>query len=96
MPFEQLLKESDYVIVSCPLTNETRHMFNDDAFSKMKKTAVLINVARGEIVDQSALVRALQNNTIFAAGLDVMTPEPLPTDDILLSLPNCGKTFRHF
>lgn len=88
--FDQLLKESDYVIVSAPLTNETRNMFNDDAFSKMKKTAVFVNVGRGGIVDQPALVRALKNNTIFAAGLDVTTPEPLPKDDVLLTLPNCG------
>jgi phosphoglycerate dehydrogenase-like enzyme len=64
-------------------------MFDQQAFDKMKKTSVLINVARGGIVDQSALVNALKSEQIFAAGLDVMTPEPLPKDDPLLSLPNC-------
>lgn len=93
---DQLLKESDFVIVSCPLTNETRNMFNDEAFSKMKNTTVFVNVARGGIVDQGALVKALQNKTIFAAGLDVMTPEPLPKDDVLLSLPNCGEAIFVF
>lgn len=88
---DELLQKSDFIIVSCPLTKETAKMFNDEAFSKMKKTAVFVNVARGGIVDQPALVRALKNKTIFAAGLDVMTPEPLPKNDPLLSLPNCGK-----
>lgn len=96
MTFDELLKESDYVVVAVPLTNETRNMFNDEAFAKMKKSAIFVNVARGGIVDQSALVRALKNNTIFAAGLDVMTPEPLPTDDVLLTLPNCGERIKIF
>lgn len=56
----------------------------------MKKTAVFVNIARGELVDQSALVKALKNRDIFAAGLDVMYPEPLPPDHELLTLPNCG------
>lgn len=64
-------------------------MFNEEAFNKMKQTAVFVNVARGKIVDQSALIKALETNTIFAAGLDVMTPEPLPTDHKLYTLPNC-------
>lgn len=57
----------------------------------MKPTSVLVNVARGGIVDQPALVDALQSGRIFAAGLDVMSPEPLATDDVLLTLPNCGE-----
>lgn len=65
-------------------------MFNDELFAKMKNTAVFVNVARGAIVDQDALYRALKNGIIFAAGLDVMTPEPLPKDDSLLTLSNCG------
>ncbi|KAF5277139.1 hypothetical protein FQR65_LT03845 [Abscondita terminalis] len=87
--FETLLQLSDFVIIACPLTPETKNMFNEDAFKKMKKTAVIINVGRGGIVDQEALVKALKENTIFAAGLDVMTPEPLPSDHELLTLPNC-------
>ncbi|XP_035910881.1 glyoxylate reductase/hydroxypyruvate reductase-like isoform X1 [Anopheles stephensi] len=88
VPQDELLQESDYVFIAVPLTNETYHMINETSLSKMKRTAVLVNVARGDIVDQKALVAALKNGTIFAAGLDVMTPEPLPADDELLSLPN--------
>ncbi|XP_055638004.1 glyoxylate reductase/hydroxypyruvate reductase-like [Toxorhynchites rutilus septentrionalis] len=87
--FIELLEASDFVFIACPLTNETSNMFDAEAFGKMKATCVLINVARGGIVDQQALVQALKSGTIFAAGLDVMTPEPLPADDQILSLPNC-------
>ncbi|EFA08834.1 glyoxylate reductase/hydroxypyruvate reductase-like [Tribolium castaneum] len=85
---ETLVKDSDFVVVSCPLTPETRQMFNDSIFDKMKKTAVFVNVSRGEVVDQDALIRALKAGKIFAAGLDVMTPEPLPADHELVKLPN--------
>lgn len=88
--FDQLLCQSDFVIVSCPLTTETAELFNEMSFSKMKKTAVFINVARGGIVNQRALFQALKKETIFAAGLDVTVPEPLPKDHELLKLPNCG------
>ncbi|XP_058815938.1 glyoxylate reductase/hydroxypyruvate reductase-like isoform X2 [Topomyia yanbarensis] len=84
----ELLKESDYVFIAVPLNNSTRHMINESTLKQMKPTAVLINIARGEIVDQDALVNALKNGTIFSAGLDVMTPEPLPADNELLKLPN--------
>ncbi|XP_055683026.1 glyoxylate reductase/hydroxypyruvate reductase-like [Lutzomyia longipalpis] len=87
--FDDLLRRSDYVILSCPLNPETKHLINKDALAKMKPTSVLINVARGEIVDQEALLDALQRKQIFAAGLDVTTPEPLPADHPLLTLPNC-------
>lgn len=91
--FDELLATSDFVIVSCPLTNETRHLFNEAAFAKMKPTSVFVNIARGDIVDQEALIAALRNGTIFAAGLDVMTPEPLPIDHPLLELDNLGILF---
>ncbi|XP_053693151.1 glyoxylate reductase/hydroxypyruvate reductase-like isoform X1 [Sabethes cyaneus] len=84
----ELLKESDYVFIAVPLNNSTRHLINETTLNQMKPTAVLINIARGEIVDQNALIAALKNGTIFAAGLDVMTPEPLPADHELLKLPN--------
>jgi glyoxylate/hydroxypyruvate reductase len=87
--FDELIRESDFVFVICPLTPETRHMFNSDVFGKMKSTSVLINIARGDIVDQQALYDALKNGKIFAAGLDVTSPEPLPANHPLLSLPNC-------
>lgn len=87
--FDDLLKESDFVIVTCSLTPDTKNLFNEDTFNKMKRRAVFINTSRGAIVDQDALVRALQNQTIWAAGLDVMTPEPLPLDSPLFKLSNC-------
>lgn len=91
MPFAELLKESDFIIVACPLTPETKEMFNENAFNKMKNSAVFVNIARGGIVDQAALIKALKNGVIFAAGLDVMIPEPLPVDHEFLTLPNCGR-----
>ena len=90
MSFDELLAQSDYIFVACPLTPETKHLFNADAFDNMKNTSVFVNVARGGVVDQEALYDALKSGKIFAAGLDVMTPEPLPADHPLMSLPNCG------
>lgn len=66
-------------------------MFDDNTFSKMKKNAVFVNIARGQIVKTDALIKALRNKTIFAAGLDVTDPEPLPPDHEILQLPNAGK-----
>ena len=78
--FEGLLAKSDFVIATCALTKETQHLFDKKAFESMKNSAVFINTSRGGIVNQEDLVEALQNQTISMAGLDVMTPEPLPTD----------------
>jgi glyoxylate/hydroxypyruvate reductase len=89
VPLEQLLAESDIIIPFCPSLPETHEMFNAELFGKMKKTAVFINVARGDIVQQQDLIEALKSNTIYGAGLDVTTPEPLPIDSELNSLPNC-------
>ncbi|XP_036143915.1 glyoxylate reductase/hydroxypyruvate reductase [Monomorium pharaonis] len=85
---DEFLKSSDFLVIAAPLTNETRGLFNDSVFDKMKKTAVLVNVARGQIVNTDSLVRALRNRKIFAAGLDVTDPEPLPPGHDLLKLPN--------
>ena len=93
--FNELIQLSDFIFIICPLTPETKHLFNAEVFSKMKSTAVLVNVARGAIVDQDALIHALKTGQIFAAGLDVMSPEPLPSDDPLLKLPNCGINIKH-
>jgi glyoxylate/hydroxypyruvate reductase len=87
--FDELLAKSDILIPFCPSLPETREMFNAEVFGKMKKNTVFINVARGDIVQQDDLIHALKNNTIYAAGLDVTTPEPLPVDSELNSLPNC-------
>ncbi|KAL0099233.1 hypothetical protein PUN28_020066 [Cardiocondyla obscurior] len=85
---DQLLEQSDFLVITVPLTNETKGLFNDSKFNKMKTTAVLVNVSRGQIIDTDALVRALENKKIFAAGLDVTDPEPLPKGHRLLELPN--------
>ena len=75
--FDELLEKSDFVVISCPLTEFTRKMFNKEAISKMKKTALLVNVARGEIVDTEALYVALINKKLFGAGLDVVECEEI-------------------
>ena len=75
--FDELLIKSDFVVISCPLTESTRKMFNKEAISKMKKTAILINVARGEIVDTEALYNALVNKKLFSCGLDVVECEEM-------------------
>ncbi|XP_026756061.2 glyoxylate reductase/hydroxypyruvate reductase-like [Galleria mellonella] len=88
VPQDDLFQQSDFIILSAPLTNETRHMINRSTLGKMKKNAIIINVGRGDLIDQEALYEALKNNDIYAAGLDVTTPEPLPADHKLLKLPN--------
>ncbi|KAF2353712.1 D-isomer specific 2-hydroxyacid dehydrogenase catalytic domain [Trinorchestia longiramus] len=87
--FERLLRESDFVVCTAALNDQTRGKFDRNAFTAMKETSVFINVSRGALVDQDALVWALQTGQIWAAGLDVMIPEPLPTDHVLTTLPNC-------
>jgi glyoxylate/hydroxypyruvate reductase len=87
--FDTLLRESDFIVTMCSLTDETREIFNERAFSLMKPNAVFVNTSRGGVVKQSALIDALKTKKIFAAGLDVMTPEPLPVNHELLKLPNC-------
>ena len=87
--FDTLLRESDFVSLHTPLTDETRGLMDATAFAKMKSTSVLVNTSRGQVVDQSALYEALKSHRIFAAALDVTVPEPLPTDSPLLTLENC-------
>lgn len=92
---DTLLQKSDFVIVTIALTPETRQMFNQNTFKKMKKSAIFVNISRGEVVDQPALIEALKEGIIRAAGLDVMTPEPIPLDSELLKLDNCGKSNKN-
>jgi glyoxylate reductase len=89
LPLDDLLRQSDFVSLHVPLTAETKHLIDRAALRLMKPTAILINVARGPVVDSAALYRALHERTIAAAGLDVTDPEPLPPTDPLYSLPNC-------
>jgi glyoxylate reductase len=86
--FETLLDESDFISLHTPLTPETRHLIDSEALSKMKSNAVLINTARGPVVDPDALYEALKENRIFGAGLDVTDPEPISMDSPLLTLDN--------
>src|SRR4051794_32014116 len=85
---EELLERSDFVTLHTPLTPETRHLIDDAALARMKPTALLINTARGPIVDAAALERALHQRAIAGAALDVTDPEPLPPDHPLLEAPN--------
>ena len=86
--FETLLEESDFISLHTPLTPDTRHLINAKALSRMKPSAVLVNTARGPVVNMDALYEALKDKRIFAAGLDVTDPEPLPADHPLLTLDN--------
>jgi len=85
---EDLLERADAVSLHTPLTPETRHLIGADALRRMKRSAYLVNTARGPIVDQDALRRALEDGEIAGAALDVTDPEPLPADHPLLSAPN--------
>jgi glyoxylate reductase len=86
--FETLLEESDFISLHTPLTPDTHHLIDSEALSKMKPTAVLVNTSRGPVVNLEALYEALKFKRIFAAGLDVTEPEPLPADHPLLTLDN--------
>jgi glyoxylate reductase len=86
--FDALLAESDFIVLCCPLTGETRGLMDARAFSRMKRTSVLVNIARGGVVDTGALVEALRTGLIAGAGIDVTEPEPLPRDHPLLSMRN--------
>ena len=86
--FDTLLTESDYVVLSLPLKAETEKLIGQQQLRQMKSTAILVNVARGGVVDTDALTAALQKGEIYAAGLDVTDPEPLPRDHPLLQLDN--------
>lgn len=86
--FDDVMRNADFISIHTPLTNETRHMVNAEAIRKMKKTAYLINVARGAIIDTVALAAALMDGAIAGAGIDVFEQEPLPADHPLRSAPN--------
>jgi len=83
-----MLASCDYIVVAAPLTEETRHMIGDPEFAAMKATAVVINVGRGPVIDETALVRALAEKRIKGAGLDVFEQEPLPARHALYKLEN--------
>lgn len=84
---DHLVATSDIVTLHVPVTDETRGMVDDGFLARMKSDAILINTARGEIVDQEALARAIVNGTIAATGCDTLAPEPVPVDHPLLTIP---------
>lgn len=86
---DEILKAADFITLHVALTPETRHLISHREFGMMKPSAVLVNAARGPVVDTDALTAALKDGTIFAAGLDVTDPEPIPANHPLVSLPNC-------
>jgi len=86
---ETLYRRSDFISVHTDLNESTRHMLDARAFAVMKPTAIVINTARGPIIDHAALYDALVSGTIRAAALDVTEPEPIPADSPLVGLPNC-------
>jgi glyoxylate reductase len=92
VPLEELLERSDYVSIHAPLTPETRGLIGEEALRRMKTSAILVNTARGPIVDTGALVKALNQGWIAGAALDVTDPEPLPLEHPLLLCPNLTLT----
>jgi D-3-phosphoglycerate dehydrogenase / 2-oxoglutarate reductase len=91
-PLNMLLSNSDFVTLHTPLTPQTTHLVNASFLRRMRSTAYLINAARGGLVDQTALCKALSQGWIAGAGIDVVTPERLEPDDPLLQAPNCVVT----
>jgi phosphoglycerate dehydrogenase-like enzyme len=83
-----ILNKGDIVVIAVPLTSETREMFGEEAFQAMKPTAFLVNIARGEICNEAALVRAMEEKQIAGAALDVFHQEPLPSDHPLWHFSN--------
>jgi len=87
--FEELLDQSDVVILACSLTADNRHMMNAEAFARMARGSYIINVGRGPLVDEKSLVAALESGHLAGAGLDVFEEEPMPADSPLHKFDNC-------
>jgi glycerate dehydrogenase len=89
--FDELLSRSDVLSLHCPLNDKTKYLINSDALNKMKKTAIIINVARGKVVNNADLAEALKNGTIAAAGLDVIEQEPIAKDNPLMEIQDSSR-----
>jgi D-3-phosphoglycerate dehydrogenase len=87
-PLDTLLQESDFVTVNCPLTDATRHLIDGRRLALMKRTAFLVNAARGDVIDEEALAEALRNRALAGAALDVYGEQPLPAGHPFLALDN--------
>lgn len=83
-----LLPRADWVVIACPLTKETRHLIDADAFKRMRKSARLVNIGRGEVLDEEALIEALRSGHLAGAALDTFRQEPLQADSPLWDMPN--------
>ena len=90
--FQELLAKVDYLSIHCSSTAETRHLINSDSLMMMKKTVMIVNTARGPVIDETALTDALKNERVRAAALDVTEIEPVDSNNPLLGLPNCMVT----
>jgi len=86
---DEVLEKSDVISLHCPLTEETRHLINAESLARMKRSALLINTARGPLVDESALAAALNDGTLAGAAVDVVSSEPPPETNPLLQAKNC-------
>jgi len=91
LDLEELIESCDVISLHVPVLPETIGMMNTDRFRRMKKTAYLVNTARGEVIDQNALAEALEHGEIAGAALDILTPEPAPADHVLLTLSPAAK-----
>lgn len=89
VPFDTVLEQADVIFLACALTPENHHMLNAEAFARMKPGVIVVNVARGPVIDETALVAALNAGHVAAAGLDVFEVEPLPADSPLRGFDNC-------
>jgi len=90
--FQELLELSDFISIHCSLTDETRYLFNKSAFEKMKSSAIIVNCARGSVIDEKSLFNALKSNEIAGAGLDVFESEPPDLSNPIFTLPNVVAT----
>ena len=88
LPLNELLQTSDIITLHVPLGTQTRHFMGDREFDMMKPTVIFINACRGPVVDEAALIRALNDGKVAAAGLDVLEQEPTPVDNPLLKMDN--------
>ena len=92
VPFKELLSQSDIVSLHVPLLPETTHLLNDEAFRLLKRGAIIVNTARGAVIDEAALVRAIDSGLVNCAGLDVFETEPLALDSVLRTHPRIVAT----